>query len=213
MENHTHTILGSLPKAKTQSHLLIETYHRLNLENIKTRDEHMCKKCLTHWKVGQFSLKINPSNHRRRGRRQHKIERLQKALKTIEKKNEKRKLMRKVQHLQKLNNHEAVYTCEICKNVTKVLCWKPKANKQENPATSVKSSTLETNEELSHKGDEKNKKIKIKKKKKKTAGLIIPQQLSHSSKAQQLISISKLSDIFQQQSSKSQTSKLNQFLK
>lgn len=247
MEIHTDRILEALPKATNHTQLLLESFHRwvspsktsnfiisnsqclssAQLSNVKPRNEAMCKKCLTQWSSGQFTVNLQPSNHRRKKRRQHQIDKLQKALKETDKKSEVVKLKRQIEHLQKQNNHVAViysnliplqvvgkktyfslsqmYNCEICKTTTSVQCWKPKkVNKQDNHESSVTSGVRRKEEEQPP-----NKPKKNKGKKKKTAGLTIPPL----KKTQQSLSMSKLSNMLQS-SSKSQTmSKLNQFLK
>lgn len=64
----------------------------------------MCKKCLTPWSLGQFTLRIRPSNRKRKARRKFQIERLQKEAKESKTAGGKRKIER----LQQQNNHAAV---------------------------------------------------------------------------------------------------------
>lgn len=73
----------------------------------------MCRKCLTSWSLGQFKMKTIPSSHQRRRRRQNLIENLQKTLKSASKDKstkEIKKLQRKIDHHQDLNNHVMVIT-------------------------------------------------------------------------------------------------------
>lgn len=91
----------------------------MQLSNLKSRKDSSCKKCLTQWTTGLFTLKIKPSNHRRKRRRQYRIERLQEKLKTTESKNESSKLKRQVQHLQSQNNHVAVIYANVYASIMK----------------------------------------------------------------------------------------------
>lgn len=69
----------------------------------------MCRKCLTPWSLGKFTLSTIASNHHRKKRRQFQIERLQKQIKSGESsKTDAVKLTRKLKRLQQLNNHVAV---------------------------------------------------------------------------------------------------------
>lgn len=77
---------------------------------IKIRNEVMCRRCLTPWSIGKFSVKMVPSNHSRKRRRQYRIERLHQQIKSVEtsKAADVAKLTRKLKRLQQLNNHVAV---------------------------------------------------------------------------------------------------------
>lgn len=86
----------------------IHPYRASYTPNTRSRNETSCKKCLTSWLSGQFTLKFKPSKHNRKQRRQHKIDKLQRTLKETDKKSEIVKLKRQIEHLQKQNNHVAV---------------------------------------------------------------------------------------------------------
>jgi len=104
------------------------------------------------------------------------------------------------------NNHVAIYKCEICREATRVLYWKPKAYKHDNQEV---TAAKERHEELPNKHKKKNKE-----KRRETAGLIIPPSRTPTTSAgQQQRSIAKLSTLLQLPSTTSQPSKLNQFLK
>jgi hypothetical protein len=67
----------------------------------------MCKKCLSPWTLGQFTIQIQSSNHRRKRRRGYQIERLQKKIKSATNR-EQIKLNKRIKKLQEQNNHVAV---------------------------------------------------------------------------------------------------------
>ncbi|KAG5675146.1 hypothetical protein PVAND_005073 [Polypedilum vanderplanki] len=217
-ESHLDKILNIFIEPKNRTELLLKLFHHTRVKNeTKQRNDLMCKKCLTPWSLGQFTVKMKSSNHKRKARRKFKIERLQKKAKQTSKKADVTAINRKIERLKQQNNHIALYKC-FCNTTTKVHLWKRKSGeeKKSKEDKDVVVTAAKTNMIENSINNKPTKKQKTKGKRNKTAGLIIPQK--NTTKKSANINFSKqLSLIFQKQKEQTESltpqSRLNQFFK
>lgn len=98
---------------------------------VNQKNETMCRKCLTIWSAGQFSLEIQPGNHKRKLRRKFLIEKYTKKLKETSDSKTCKTIKKIIARMTRENNHVAVsieFQCKIvypkfqlCRRVCKIL--------------------------------------------------------------------------------------------